>query len=181
MQKATTTKEKTFRQQVDQVIKIMSEGINQGVCQAAAADKNLADLFLACCKIGELPEEESGKFASFGSTAVTNTPEALYRLLFLFKPPSVNFSNMYKSKLFTFSSRDGRFWVDVHLFKYELGLYFSAPKETVIGKGRDFFAGCPGSDNGWSLSDKDGQRFFNMVKMAANREWTIYGGNDFRV
>lgn len=181
MKKPKESKEKTFRQQVNQAIEIMSEGLNRGARRATAADKNIADLFRACCKIGELPREEWERFTSFGSTPVTNTPEALYRLLFLLNPTSVDFSNMCKSKLFTFSSCDGRFWVDVHLFKYELGLYFSAPKETVIGQGRDFFAGHPGADNGWSLSDEDGQRFFEMVKMAANYEWTVYSGNDFKV
>jgi hypothetical protein len=180
------TREKTFRQLVDQLIATMSEGFNWGTSRGPARDENLAklflaDLFRACCKIGELPIEDRGKFATFGGASVTNTPEALYRLLFLLNPPSVNFSNMYKSRLFTFSSRDDRFWVDVHLFKYELGLYFSARKESVIGQGRDFFAGHPGADNGWSLSDEEGQKFFEMVKMAANYEWIIYSGNDFKV
>ena len=110
-----------------------------------------------------------------------STPDALYRLLYLIRPSEVDFSDMYKTCLFTFRSVDKRFMVAVQLFKYEVGLYFYCRKEYVGGKGSGVIAGMPGSDNGWNCTDPDGIAFFEMIKKAVGNKWMVYDGNNFEV
>lgn len=182
MAKTKQSKEKTFREQVDQVIEMLAEDFNwEAHEESADTYESLDDLFRACCKVGAPSEEDCKKFAACGSVRIEDTPKALYRLLYLLRPAAVDFSDMYKTRLFSFSSSDGRFWVDVDLFKYEVGLYLYAPKESVVGRGSGIIAGYPGADNGRNIGDEDGQRFFEMVKMATNFQWMVYGGNDFEV
>lgn len=109
------------------------------------------------------------------------TPKGLYRLTFLVRPLTVDFGRMYKACLFCFTSKDERFLVAVHLFKYELGLYFYCPREALAGRGSAFLAGHPGADNGWRCRNPDGLRFFELVTLAVRRRWPVYGGNDFEV
>lgn len=128
--------------------------------------------------VSELPP---GKFYSCGSVAVDKTPESLYRLLYLCQPKNVDFSDMYKTRLWSFTSRDERFLVMVHLFKYELGLYFACPKECLTGKGSGVMGGWPGADNGVGCSDETGLDFFRLVVAMAKREQDVYPGNNFKV
>lgn len=137
----------------------------------------------------EMPEgKEMPEYGECGSTGrhagdvlITDTPRSLYRLLYLVKPKAVDFSDMYKSEMFHFFSKDFRFLVQVYLFKYELGLYFYCLPELLEGKGRGVWAGMPGANNGYLCKDEAGRKFFEMVAKAANYKWMVYGGNDFEV
>ena len=121
-----------------------------------------------------------GQYFDCGSRRVADTPAALYRLLFLCRPESVEFSDMYKTRLFAFTSSDGRFLVSVELFKYELGLYFACTRECLLGKGSGVIAGWPGADNGWRCTE-DGQAFFGLVWAMSHRKLEVYPGNNFSV
>lgn len=117
-----------------------------------------------------------------GSYRPSDTPKCLYRILWLLGPSGVNFDDMYKCELFMFLSRDKRFAVEVALFKYELGLYFYAPKSAIDTSQMSFLqAGWPGANNGQTLTDEDGKKFFEIVKLAIEAEWCVYGGNNFEV
>jgi len=139
-------------------------------------------LFRECTQVGwPENEEESKKYVECGSVEAEDTAKGLYRLFYLLKPKSVDFSDMYKNRLFGIFSADKRFLVEVYLFKYELGLYFFAPRETIKGEGSCVVAGWPGADNGWHCDDEDGNAFFKMVEQAADYTWDVYPGNDFKV
>lgn len=117
-----------------------------------------------------------------GSYKPSDTTKCLYRLLWLCEPPNVAFNDMYKKRLFSFYSTDKRFAVTVELFKFELGLYFYAPRATIDTSGMSpFTAGDPDADNGQVLTDEVGKQFFEAVKLAVEHEWCVYGGNDFVV
>lgn len=134
-----------------------------------------------------IPESEMEAFHAAnqryecGSAAVLDTPKALYRALWLFKPAETDFSDMYKSRLFCIYSADERFGVMVEFYKYELGLYFSCPKECRGGTGSSVTCGFPGANNRVSCSDEVGQLFFEIIKGALEFEHTVYAGNDFQV
>lgn len=54
----------------------------------------------------------------------SGTPAGVYRLAYLVQPKRVDFSDMYKCRLFRIFSPDRRFMCSVELFKFELTLYF---------------------------------------------------------
>jgi hypothetical protein len=142
------------------------------------------DAFRACCVWSSIDEPWTFKMAEVGSRKAGDTPRALYRLLWLMRPTDVDFSDMYKSGLFAIESPDRRYAVVVELYKYAIGLYFYAPRETVPPKmvrGFDIQSGIPGVDNGWKTTDPVAVKFFELVCRAADREWDVYGGNDFKV
>lgn len=126
-------------------------------------------------------DDRYAKMVSCGSAKVTDTAKGLYRLLYLVRPKLVPFDDMYKNRLFMFTSEDGRCLVSVELYKYEIGLYFYAEKILVGGKGSCVTSGYPGADNGWDTTDATAKAFFDLVVKAANSEWDVYPGNDFTV
>lgn len=138
------------------------------------------DVFRGLIKsVTEIPR---GRYFSCGSAEMDGTPDVLYRLLFLCQPRAVDFSDMYKTRLFAFTSLDERFLVMVELFKYEVGLYFACERECLGGgKGAGVVAGQPGADNGWRCTSEEGVEFFRLVTQMARREQDVYPGNDFRV
>lgn len=171
----------TFRQTVDRVLAMMQPGFDWDAYYEQDEYDSLEDLFRKCCIVG-LPEgDEQKKYFECGSVEIKDTPDSLYRILYLLKPARVNFSDMYKTCLLGFYSADKRFLVTAELYKYELGLYFYCPKEALGGNGSIVQGGWPGCDNGTHCTDEDGKAFFEMVTRAANYEWEVYPGNNFKV
>jgi hypothetical protein len=108
-------------------------------------------------------------------------PCSLYIAMFLSRPKSVDFSDMYKASLLCWCSPDYRFVASFELFKYEPALYFSASKELVCGQASSIQAGAPGADNGISSNDPLFLRWCKLLETCLDREWMVYGGNDFKV
>ncbi len=144
----------------------------------AGRDDSPEEIFRGMIKLVDpIPEE---KYFNCGSADMEQTPDSLYRLLYLCKPKAVDFSDMYKRLLFAFTSLDERFLVMVELYKYEVGLYFGCVRECLGGKGTAVVAGWPGADNGWHCSE-EGTEFFRLVTKLARRELDVYPGNNFTV
>lgn len=175
--------ELTFREQLDRVVQMLDPAFDWEAYYDADSNADSDKEAFRKCIIPGFPEDsESEHYIECGSSEVENTPDALYRLLYLVQPKEpLDFSSMYKGFLFGFFSADKRFLVAVHFFKYEIGLYFYAPRETIAGKGYGVVAGHPGADNGWRLVDEDGKAFFEMIVKAANHTWEVYPGNSFEV
>jgi len=169
----------TFREKLQKLIEIFASRNYDWEKHYRTYCFDEKDLFKQCCFIG-MPAK-GDNFCQCGSIKAPDTPKALYRILYLLGPENIDFSNMYKSYLFTFGSIDKRFWVQVEFFKYELGFYFYAPKETVINNNCGIIAGWPGADNGWHTTDEDGKLFFEMVEKAVNYPISVYPGNNFVV
>lgn len=176
----TQTSEKTFRQKVDQVLAMLKPDFDWDKHYEQDND-GPDDLFRECIAVGWPEGDEAKNYVECGSAEVENTPSALYRLLYLCRPSKVDFSDMYKVHLFGVFSSDKRFLVEVYLFKYEIGLYFYCPRESLAGTGSFVVGGWPGCDNGFRCSDEDGSAFFQMVTQAANYTWPVYPGNNFEV
>lgn len=140
---------------------------------------SLANLF--CAKVSPMSSSKIQRVECGSYKPAIDTPTALYRLVYLLNPPKVDFSDMYKNSLFMFFSTDGRFGVNVYLYKYELGLYFYAPKELVKDTSGGLWAGWPGADNDVELLDEEGKLFFEVVKAAIEYKWSVYPGNGFEV
>lgn len=178
------TPERTLRQKIDRVMEMLDPAFDWEAyweTEESNHEDSLDNLFRQCIVVG-FPEGSASKhYRECGSTAVEDTSKALYRLLYLARPKSLDFSTMYKSWLFGFFSADRRFLVSVEWYKYELGLYFYCPKEAIGGRGHGVQMGMPGADNGWHVEDPDGRAFFDMVTKAVNSTWMVYPGNDFTV
>lgn len=142
-------------------------------------------LFRQCAKV--IPNSELDAWYAeheqydAGSAEVKDTPKVLYRALWLLGPKGLDFDDMYKNLIFVFATPDNRFSVRVEFYKYEVGLYFCAPKDCIAGSGRGVVCGFPGVDNGWKCSDELGRLFFEVSAGLLNSEHTIYAGNDFKV
>lgn len=175
------TTERTLRQKIDRVLEMLKPEYDWDKHYEQRDHDDLEDLFRECAPLGWPEGDEGKKYCGCGSIEVGDTPAALYRLLYLLKPKSMDFSDMYKSHLFGIFSADKRFLVDVYLFKYEIGLYFYCPKEVLGGKGSFVVGGWPGADNGWNCTDEDGNAFFEMIREAVNYTWQVYPGNNFEV
>lgn len=128
-----------------------------------------------------VPHDEEGDWFSCGSAELTDTPKALYRVLWLMRPKSVDFSDMYKDSLLCIATPDKRFVATFDLFKYMAGVRFYCPKDLIGGRGTGIIAGAPGADNGWHCTDEVGNLFFNTVKAILEYKHMVYGGNDFEV
>ncbi len=116
-----------------------------------------------------------------GSTRLKDTPKSLYRTLFLFTPERLSFKEMYKGTLLTLVSPDYNLVASVEFYKYELAIYFSASKEHVEGRGSGVICGLPGSDNGIRFKGEIAQAWFGLITGLLDREWCVYGGNNFDV
>ena len=112
----------------------------------------------------------------------TQTVNALYRLFYLSQPKRVDFSDMYKSEsLFALRSPDWQFVGDVHFYKYELAIYFSATGEYIDGQQHGIICGVPGIDNGINAKSESLTIWIALLKRCLDRKWMVYGGNDFEV
>lgn len=113
------------------------------------------------------------------------TPHDLYRLMYLFRPHHVDFTDMYKDGLFGLVSPCGRFAASFYLYKYELAGSFKVEPELAkrtrpVGN-IEITCGVPGSNNGVATTDKDALRWFRMITLALHRKWDVYSGNNFVV
>lgn len=112
----------------------------------------------------------------------TDTPRALYRLLFLVQPPHVDFSSMYKSEaLFALCSPDYHFVAHPQFFKYKLAMYFSASAEHVEGRKKAIQSGMPGYDNGMRAKTPELRAWCALLQRCLERTWAVYPGNNFEV
>jgi hypothetical protein len=116
-----------------------------------------------------------------GSVRLEDTPKTFYRAMFLFHPISVSFETMYKTPLLTLVSPDRHLVATLEFYKYELALYFMATKEHIEGRGSNVICGLPGSDNGVHFKGEIAEAWFGLITKLLNREWMVYGGNDFAV
>ncbi len=116
-----------------------------------------------------------------GSTRLKDTPKSLYRVMFLFAPNRVSFKEMYKGGLLTLVSPDYNLVASVEFYKYELAVYFSASKDHIEGRQSGVVCGLPGSDNGIKYKGEIAQAWFDLITRLLDREWCVYGGNNFNV
>jgi hypothetical protein len=116
-----------------------------------------------------------------GSARLRDTPRALYRALFLFHPERLSFKGMYKETLLTLVSPDYHLVATLEFFKYELAVYFSAAEEHIEGRRARIVCGLPGSDNGVKFKGIVAEGWFGLIRCLLDREWTVYGGNNFVV
>jgi hypothetical protein len=116
-----------------------------------------------------------------GSVKLADTPKSLYRCMFLFRPERVSFQAMHKRGLLTLVSPDYKLVASIEFFKYELGLYFSATPEHTTGRGSTVINGGPGADNGVQPHGDVAVAWFGLLRELLDREWEIYGGNNFVV
>jgi hypothetical protein len=116
-----------------------------------------------------------------GSVRLKDSAKSLYRAMFLFAPERVSFKEMYKGNLLTLVAPDYNLVASVEFYKYELAVYFSASKDHVEGRGSGVICGLPGSDNGVRFKGEIAQAWFGLIAGVLDREWMVYGGNDFAV
>lgn len=117
-----------------------------------------------------------------GSKRIKDTPESLYRVLFLFRPSAISFGDMYKTTLFTLVSPDYSLVAEIDLFKYELGVYFQASREHISGTRQHAVqGGAPGIDNGIAVQSETAKAWCSFLVELVQRKWMVYGGNDFEV
>jgi hypothetical protein len=100
------TTKKTFRQKVDQILTMLKPDFDWDKHYEQDDPDDLDDLVRECAIVGWPEGEEAKKYLECGSAEVQSTPAALYRLLYLLKPKSVDFSGMYKTHLFGIFSDD---------------------------------------------------------------------------
>jgi hypothetical protein len=140
------------------------------------------DLFRTVVQVVEHPEIESfsnNRYYDCGSVRLENTPEALYRLLYLTQPKQIDFSDLYKSSpLILLVSRCGRFGISLRTFKYQLALYFFCVEEETSGQLHSVQSAFPGHDIGIECQNREGKKFFEMVERSLDRTWGIDLGND---
>ena len=166
--------------QIRKVVEMLSPDFNWDKHWEKDGADSIEDEFRNCVKLAAPPVE--GDYHDCGSCKPSDTPKGLYRLLYLLAPKAVDFSSMYRGKLFSFLSTDERFLVKVFLFEYELGLYFLAPDETIDkNEAVCVPAAWPGADNRIRCTDPVGVAFFEMVKRIVEHEYDVYPIGDFKV
>ena len=146
-------------------------------------DKSHEDVFPRIYKthIYEIDGNRQKGTVECGSVRVDST-KGLYRLLYLCQPKQVDFSDMYKSSsLFAITSPDHEFVGDVQFYKYQLAICFSATADHVKGRESNIVSGIPGYNNGVRAADPLLRSWCDTLKRCLDREWMVYGGNDFRV
>lgn len=131
----------------------------------------------------------------YRSVAFSDTPKCLYRFLYLWEPPVLDFSDMYKSTIAVIDL-NGAAVAKLAFFKYELAAYFYVPEGDIIVKpvraiatpaGPLFISsGIPGIEDDdeyrpqlveGSKAEEEIQAFITLLKM----ELDVYPGNNFRV
>lgn len=169
---------RNFTKDLHDLKRILTAGYTE---QDAEEDLYVPDL-LSECFIAYDDQEDDPSYYECGSFAVADTPKALYRALYAFKPSAADFSDMYKSNLLCVASPCRRFVAAIHFFKYELGVYQYAPREAVdFAESKGVRGGWPGADNGERLVNETGRLFFATVRAVLESEHDVYPGNNFRV
>lgn len=120
-----------------------------------------------------------------GNIKFGETPSDFYRLLYLCKPVGLDFDDMYGCGLFGITSPCARFAMQFYFHKYELAAFqlvvSDLAERTRPERALSIHCGIPGSDNGVATTDRDAIQWFGMVRIALNRKWGVYPGNDFEV
>jgi len=128
------------------------------------------------------PEDYDKKCYRCGLHVVEDTPKALYRLLYLFGQPSMNFTKMYKEGLLWLVSPNGQFLVECYFSKYLLCLEYWVLNSNDINPKLESWQRWPYSfEQGTRCINPDGQSFFELVTSALESKWDIYNGTDFIV
>lgn len=142
------------------------------------------------------PIIEKGKgYLKYRSVAFSDTPKCLYRFLYLWEPPVLDFSDMYKSRI-ALIDLNGVAVASLAFFKYELAAYFYVPEGDLIVKpvpaidtpaGPLFISsGIPGIEDDdeyrpqlveGSKAEEEIQAFIALLE----QEHDVYSGNNFRV
>lgn len=161
------------------LIAAMAEDFDWG--SEEAEELYFEDSFHSVVKI--VPDDFDKPFCEFGSHKTEYTPDSLYRLLWLCRPKSVSFADMYKAPLFSVMPPDESCVVQLYLFKYELALYFYAPRVDITStfNNHGVISGAPGHNNGWTCTNENVNLFTQLLVKAAESEHEVYGGNNFAV
>jgi hypothetical protein len=142
------------------------------------------------------PIIQTGKgHLKYRSVAFSDTPKCLYRFLYLWGPPVLDFSDMYKSRI-ALIDLNGVAVASLAFFKYELAAYFYVPEGNIIVKpvraiatpaGPLFVSsGIPGIEDDdecrpqlveGSKAEEEIQAFIALLE----QEHEVYSGNNFRV
>lgn len=141
-------------------------------------------LFSECYKLHDYKKEGNRPIGTrpCGSAGFEDTPKTIYRALYLLKPESVDFSDMYKSEtLLEIVSPDYHFRASMQFYKYEIALYFECHKDAWKSDGFGIVCGMPGADNGYQCTDEVGNLWFAVLTMVLNYKHSVYPGNDFEV
>lgn len=139
--------------------------------------------------------QKSKRVLTYRSVAFSDTPKSLYRFLYLWRSPSLNFSDMYKSTIAVIDL-NGAAVAKLAFFKYELAAYFYVPEGDIIVKpvraiatpaGPLFVSsGIPGIEDDdeyrpqlveGSKAEEEIQAFIALLE----QEHDVYSGNNFRV
>jgi hypothetical protein len=172
-----TMNETTFDEQVAFLTSMLSDDFDW----EANDWPDIRDEFRKLIVTDVTPSDGDKRF-DCGSYEPKGTPDSLYRILWLVGPKTVDFSDMYKTRLFTFASKDLRYWVTVELYKFELGLYFYEPEDAIdASRLSGVQSGRPGADNGVSIKEPSAVAFFDLVKAIVEATHEIYSGNNFEV
>jgi hypothetical protein len=142
-----------------------------------------------------LGEDEEREGVKYRSVAFTDTPKCLYRFLYLWRPRTLDFSDMYKSRIALIDLK-GAALASLKFYKYELAAYFYVPGGDIIVKpvlvietpaGPLFVSsGIPGIEDDskyrpqlveGSKAEEEIQAFITLLEM----QHEVYSGNNFRV
>lgn len=121
-----------------------------------------------------------------------DTSRSLYRLLFLSKPKSLDFSDMYKTGagFIALVSACERFAVRFELWKFELAFRFYVLERFATRHSGPHVctSNAPTTERGVVMNDAemrtlddDALLFIEMVEKSLARKWAVYGGNNFDV
>ena len=166
--------------QIQRLLEMLSPEFNWDQYWEEDNSEGVEEVFRSCVKL--VPLDTVGNYHDCGSYKAKDTPKGLYRLFYLLEPGGIDFSNMYRGQILSFTSIDERFLVRVNLFEYELGIFFLAPEESIDRSEAECVpAAWPGADNRIRCTDPVGVDFFEMIKKAVEFEYDIYPVGDFRV
>lgn len=131
----------------------------------------------------------------YRSIAFSDTPKCLYRFLYIWEPATLDFSDMYNSRI-ALIDLNGAAIAKLAFFKYELAAYFYVPKDDLIVKPVPAIAtplgplyissGIPGIEDDdkyrpqlveGSKAEEEIQAFIALLE----QEHDVYPGNNFRV
>jgi hypothetical protein len=144
-----------------------------------------ADLRKRCSlvPIDKLRSSPMIKWKRATSHAFENTPNSLYRFLYLWEPETMDFSDMYKSVL-AFISLNGKGLMRLEFYKYELAAYYYVPKEELkpqLQRLIEVSCGVPGTEDvefiEGSIAKKEFEEFITLLESTLD----VYSGNDFFV
>jgi hypothetical protein len=147
-------------------------------------NNDIESIFKNCYKLHDYSKHGNRPIGTIecGSTCFADTSKTLYRLLFLSKPETIDFSDMYKSyTLIELCSPCYEFCVSFQFYKYELAAHFHCAEQHITGKLHPIICGVPGSNNGVKCKSKLGNLWFSTLKNILEHKRLIYSGNNFSV